>query len=1249
MESPSSASSGGPANRLSAADVEQLEDELITQRAILASLHDLPYSVSRDEEIKSVRLGILKIHRQLAQAKNKGPSMSASMDRNRDDRPGGASSFASSSSGTSRPNSSTTTPGGDRGSLGSLGQRKRYLEDAHLNSNASSRGTSKSRRASPSSGIGTPGSASHNTFDNAMAVEVIDLTGDDDEEWQATLRRQHEAMAEAARRKAAQDRDAALARQLEGRGSLSPDGPASHSSSQSAPSIDRTLASPSPSPSSSSWQPTLPSFSRLSGISGTKSEVEPKVEPLEPAPRQTLPSPEPWWATPSSSDPLFPSLPTTSSRPFQPALPLPVPHNTPPASGCIGPLPPPRFGVSSWPNPPPAHNPGYSGSWSSRMSQGPGQVLQGPSQPGYVTNGSYYSPPSRPAGLGTSSLAETIRRVSGYNFDFMLDQNGDSFNPRLRSFLSGNLDDDPVDTKEEIKQLLSNIRPDMDVPEMERGETPEAIKYPLYPHQQLALKWMTDMEEGTNKGGILADEMGLGKTISTLSLVVSRQAPSGVKTNLIIGPVALIKQWELEIKGKIKPSHSLKVLLLHSKKRTYSELKEFDVVLTTYGQLASEWRRYQNHVEQRKESAWYMEEEDAELADKCPLIHPRSKFHRIILDEAQCINNKDTQASKAAHQINATYRWCLTGTPMMNGVSELFSLIRFLRIRPYNNFTKFQQDFRCLSPRSNKNDSVRSTAMRKLQAVLKAIMLRRTKTSTIDGQPILRLPPKTEESTSVVFSDDERAFYRALESRYQVLFNKYVRAGTVGKHYSSILVLLLRLRQTCCHPHLTEFDATAADSMSDDHMIDLAKSLDPGVVERIKAIEAFECPICYDGVQDPVLAIPCGHDTCTECFASLTETSAQRNFGDEGRTLAKCPVCRGPVDPAKVITLTAFRKAHAPELIEKADGGAAEGPEDDSGTDGSSTYEETEGEESDADNDGNLAGFVVPDDAGDNSLDDDAIDAEIAAARRALAAKKSRNPEGSSKPIKQDKREKKDEKKRDKKGKSRQKLKATTPANLKALRAEADKSKDARRAYMRYLRDNWQDSAKVTEAIKLLREVRDDTDEKVIVFSQWTGLLDLIECQIKDKLPGLHYCRYTGKMSRTQRDEAIQAFTTDARARVLLVSLRAGNAGLNLTAASRVIICDPSWNPFIEAQAVDRAHRIGQRREVKVHRLLVEDTVEDRILALQERKRELVEAALDEGGSKSVGRLSVRELAYLFGVEPEPNGSRPGGSGSNGR
>lgn len=105
----------------------------------------------------------------------------------------------------------------------------------------------------------------------------------------------------------------------------------------------------------------------------------------------------------------------------------------------------------------------------------------------------------------------------------------------------------------------------------------------------------------------------------------------------------------------------------------------------------------------------------------------------------------------------------------------------------------FRRDF--TTPLKGSSDGAKSRAMRKLQALLKAILLRRTKKSQIDGKSILDLPERTTEQSHAVFSDDELAFYQALETHTQLTFNKYLKANTVGRNYSNILVLLLRLRQ----------------------------------------------------------------------------------------------------------------------------------------------------------------------------------------------------------------------------------------------------------------------------------------------------------------------------------------------------------------------------------------------------------------------------------------------------------------------
>jgi len=343
-----------------------------------------------------------------------------------------------------------------------------------------------------------------------------------------------------------------------------------------------------------------------------------------------------------------------------------------------------------------------SGPWSMSQPSTSASTSYDPNRPGYLADGSTsaFHNPNPNYMLGSSgmvnqpvgrTLADIIHQSNSYDFDRMTDGFGNPLDTKLVNYLADFVDD-PRKTSEEIKELLSNIRPDMDIPEEERGQTPEALKYPLYIHQQLALKWMTGMEEGSNKGGILADDMGLGKTISAIALMITRKAPADeVKTNLIIGPVALIKQWENEIEQKVKRGYRLNVCLLHGKKMRYSELKQYDVVLTTYGTLAQEWKRFDQHVRERRGAASYDARDDSELHKKCPIVHPRSRFFRIILDEAQCIKNKDAQSSKGATLITATHRWCLTGTPMMNGVTELFSLIQFLRVRPYCVFKEFQK------------------------------------------------------------------------------------------------------------------------------------------------------------------------------------------------------------------------------------------------------------------------------------------------------------------------------------------------------------------------------------------------------------------------------------------------------------------------------------------------------------------------------------------------------------------------------
>jgi SNF2 family DNA or RNA helicase len=923
---------------------------------------------------------------------------------------------------------------------------------------------------------------------------------------------------------------------------------------------------------------------------------------------------------------------------------------------------------------------------------------------------------------------------------------------------------DPTKTAEELKDLLENIRPDVEIPPENREGTPEAMKYPLMEHQKLGLTWLKNMETGTNKGGILADDMGLGKTIQALALLVSRPSEDPKrKTTLIVAPVALLRQWEKEIKVKLKSAHTLSTLIYHSgtkkKGSNFDHLREYDVVLTTYGTLGAEYKRMEQ---------WRADTEDHPNSNRTqpvfPLLGDKSKWYRVILDEAQCIKNPLAQSAKAACHLHSLTRFCLTGTPMMNGVHELYSLIRFLRIKPYNEQKRFNEAFgKPLKPSATQSANGVAKALKMLQALLKAILLRRTKKSEIDGRPILNLLERTNIVEHAVFNEDESNFYAALESKSAIQFNKYIAAGSFGKNYSNILVLLLRMRQACCHPHLIQdMESFSSGEMPAEDMIKLAAELAPDCVERIKERnDAFECPICFDATDNPAIFVPCGHDTCSECFVQMQASAGEQNVaqGNEGVAKMKCPSCRGPISKEKTIDYVSFRKVYMPETFppsEIAEGENGEGvygsasilnsdsdaesdvsTDNDSSTDSDSETESLDGfivgdededqgstrkikserkakvgvkvkkedikgkgkmtmiknEVQDSDSDGDLEDLdsviykTEPTNAvkspattaSDESLEDlDTVMAKMEPGNSYIKAEMNHSfgervagpsglfvPELSEAPsdtrppapvtkvasifktkayvakMEQDVEEgekKHKSKKSKKRSKGKKKAKDTQPhKTLAQLKKEGMRNAESKKIYFRRLKENWQSSAKVDKVMEILENIIVNTDEKTIIFSQFTSLLDLLEVPIKGKKWGFE--RYDGSMSSKARHQAIVDFETKAHSKLMLVSLKAGNAGLNLVCASQVIILDPFWNPYIEEQAIDRAHRIGQLRPVVVHKILVKETVEDRIVMLQEKKRAIIEGALDEKANKAVGRLGMAELGYLFGVGAPPAGT----------
>ena len=170
-------------------------------------------------------------------------------------------------------------------------------------------------------------------------------------------------------------------------------------------------------------------------------------------------------------------------------------------------------------------------------------------------------------------------------------------------------------------------------------------------------------------------------------------------------------------------------------------------------------------------------------------------------------------------------------------------------------------------------------------------------------------------------------------------------------------------------------------------------------------------------------------------------------------------------------------------------------------------------------------------------------------------------------------------------------------------------------------------------------------NHRVLIFAQHKSTLDLIEERVfKVHLPQISYLRLDGGVEATARYPIVSKFNTDMTIDVLLLTTHVGGLGLNLTTADTVIFMDPDWNPMKDLQAMDRAHRLGQKRVVNVYRLLLRDTLEDRIMSLQRWKTKVAGTVITQQNSEAVNHENLLDLFECAeSSDPAEKGNRSGG------
>lgn len=201
----------------------------------------------------------------------------------------------------------------------------------------------------------------------------------------------------------------------------------------------------------------------------------------------------------------------------------------------------------------------------------------------------------------------------------------------------------------------------------------------------------------------------------------------------------------------------------------------------------------------------------------------------------------------------------------------------------------------------------------------------------------------------------------------------------------------------------------------------------------------------------------------------------------------------------------------------------------------------------------------------------------------------------------------------------------TTAASKPATKKTLTKAERTKR--VRMLEEDYRPSAKITKTLELLAAIREAAPrEKIIIFSFFTSFLDILQIAL-NRAGGFTYGH--GTMTTAAKDAVVADFVNaKSKTTILLTSLKSGNAGLNLNIANHVIIIEPYWNPYVEMQAIDRAHRIGQTRPVTVYKMLIPNTVEVRILEIQGRKKMMVDLAVGTGDSQQL-RQQRKEMAGL--------------------
>ncbi|KAI0702988.1 SNF2 family N-terminal domain-containing protein [Cerioporus squamosus] len=731
-------------------------------------------------------------------------------------------------------------------------------------------------------------------------------------------------------------------------------------------------------------------------------------------------------------------------------------------------------------------------------------------------------------------------------------------------------------------------------------------------YYNIATKTPQEAAPVLGRGALCADSMGLGKTLTMLALILATKSDIPLdqsNSTLIVVPLSVMSNWEKQIEDHVKPG-ALSYCVYYGKNRdlTPTELKRYDVVITTYQTVTGEHNL--SAAGTSGPPATKKQKVDKGLFDVA--------WKRIILDEGHNIRNPRTKMAKAVCALTAQRRWVLSGTPIINSPKDLGSILTFLRIcRPLDSEDFYKR--MVLRPLKDGNPA----GAELLRALMSHICIRRTKEmQDKDGNALVPLPPVDITVVPVTLTPQARELYDAVEQLSKERVGNLIQQhGSINAAavQSNVLSLLTRMRQLALHPGLlppnyleqlrsadhNDEGAPAPVQITGQDKIRLQNIL----AQAIEDCE--ECPICFGILNEPRITY-CGHMFCLPCITEVLTRDP------------KCPMDRRPlglpqlVEPPPPTDLTqAPIRFDDNEIEDDSDlrsGSSAKidqlvtllrlTPE----TDKSLVFSQ-------------FTSFL---DKIAETLDKEGIpyvrfDGKMSARRRQETIARFSVPieADASAPVL---------------SQAPSYSQATAPPFSQPTESASSQRSSRRRSR----------ATQSTVIDDIFNDDNDKDDDFVMSDDDQDDDDDFIDDEDDDAPPrtqskkGKAKPKGTKKASLPSTPALDSTQFDDVNPRVMLISLKAGALGLNLTVANNVYLMDPWWQEGIESQAIDRCNRIGQKKPVHVYQLIAENTVESKVIEIQEKKKKLITEAFSGIKNTETQRQKkearLQELVELFGL-----------------